>query len=163
MQIRARWFQGINVGRQNHGHSEGDKLRTYVKFKYIFQKESYLNSIKNTAERALFTNFRISAHSLEIELGRYRNTPAEARLCPHCDLNKVDTEIHFLLECPKYQNLRNDLIKNALKIFVKTIGNSSQIFLLYGFLSIWIILSQIFDVGMFLFCSPFVGSLQEYL
>jgi hypothetical protein len=54
------WFQGIEVGKQNHGHSEGDKLRTYyVKFKYIFQKESYLNSINNTAERALFTKFRI--------------------------------------------------------------------------------------------------------
>jgi hypothetical protein len=43
-----------------------------------------------------------------IEHGRYRNIPAEASLCPHCDLNKVETEIHFLLECPKYQNLRND-------------------------------------------------------
>jgi hypothetical protein len=74
------------------------------------------NEIKNTGERALFTKFRISAHSLEIEQGRSRNIPAEARLCSHCDLNKVETEIHFLVECPTF-------IKNALEIFVKTIVN----------------------------------------
>jgi hypothetical protein len=57
--------------------------------------------------------FRISAHYLEIEQGRYINIPAEARLCPHCDQNKVENEIHFLLECPKYQNLRNYFYKEC--------------------------------------------------
>jgi hypothetical protein len=31
----------------------------------------------------------------------------KSRLKQGCALNKVETEIHFLLECPKYQNLRN--------------------------------------------------------
>jgi hypothetical protein len=38
---------------------------------------------------------------------------AEARLCPHCDLNKVETEIHFLLKCQQYQNLINDFYKQC--------------------------------------------------
>jgi hypothetical protein len=32
----------------------------------------------------IFTKFRISDHSLEIEKGRYNKTPCEERLCGNC-------------------------------------------------------------------------------
>ncbi len=28
------------------------------------------------------------------------------RLCSHCDLNQMETELHFLTECPKYTDIR---------------------------------------------------------
>uniref|UniRef100_A0A8C5LSL9 receptor protein-tyrosine kinase n=1 Tax=Leptobrachium leishanense TaxID=445787 RepID=A0A8C5LSL9_9ANUR len=51
---------------------------------------------------------RMSAHSLEIESGRHRQTykPRENRLCQHCDQGALEDEVHFLLQCPKYSALR---------------------------------------------------------
>ncbi len=40
--------------------------------------------------------------------GRDRQTwlPPEQRLCSHCDLNQMETELHFLTECSKYTDIR---------------------------------------------------------
>jgi hypothetical protein len=45
-------------------------------------------------------------HSLNIETGRYNSTPHEQRLCKFCP-SSVEGEKHFILHCPKYQNIRN--------------------------------------------------------
>ena len=44
--------------------------------------------------------FRISAHSLEIEKGRYYNIPGENRVCLLCKAGKVEDELHLFLDCP---------------------------------------------------------------
>ncbi len=43
-----------------------------------------------------------------VEGGRDRQTwlPPEQRLCSHCDLNQMETELHFLTECSKYTDIR---------------------------------------------------------
>jgi hypothetical protein len=56
--------------------------------------------------RSFLAKIRISAHSLNIETGRYNSTPCEQRLCTFC-LSLVEDEKHFILHCPKYQNIRN--------------------------------------------------------
>ncbi len=33
----------------------------------------------------------------------------EQRLCSHCDLNRTETELHFLTECSKYTDIGQDL------------------------------------------------------
>ena len=45
-----------------------------------------------------FTEFRVSAHSLEIEKGRHKKKLLSERICPLCK-SSVETEIHFLLHC----------------------------------------------------------------
>ena len=56
--------------------------------------------------RSILTHFRISAHKLEIETGRYvitnPKTPLENRLCKQCNLSEIEDEEHFLINCPKY-------------------------------------------------------------
>ncbi len=54
------------------------------------------------------TRYRLSRHKLMIETGRHRQTwlPPEQRLCSHCDLNQMETELHFLTECSKYTDIR---------------------------------------------------------
>jgi hypothetical protein len=54
--------------------------------------------------RSILTCFRISAHKLEIETGRYTTTktPLENRLCKQCNLSEIEDEEHFLINCPKY-------------------------------------------------------------
>ena len=48
-------------------------------------------------------NFRISAHRLEVELGRYNKTPREDRICTWCSIifsaHHVENEEHLLNHC----------------------------------------------------------------
>jgi hypothetical protein len=44
-----------------------NKLRTYCKFKFIFQQEKYFDIIKELSNRSTLARFQISAHKLEIE------------------------------------------------------------------------------------------------
>jgi hypothetical protein len=52
---------------------------------------------ENKAIMSIFTKFRISDHSLEIEKGRYNKTPCEERLCENCGV--IEDETHFILKC----------------------------------------------------------------
>ena len=74
------------------------------------------------------TKFRISAHSLRIETGRYERKPnkenklikivREERTCLYCNNNDVEDEMHFLLKCPLYSIER--------KIFIDFICNDNN-------------------------------------
>ena len=61
------------------------------------------------------SQFRLSAHSLNIEKGRHKKGDDFRRLCIQCSMNKTEDEIHFSLHCPKYNNLRNYLIDNVVR------------------------------------------------
>lgn len=71
--------------------------------------EKYLTEIKNITIRIQVTKFRLSDHNLMIEKGRHNGVKAYLRFCPFCE-NEVESEIHFLLDCPVYRNIRTDLI-----------------------------------------------------
>ena len=45
-------------------------------------------------------------------LGRYRNEELSNRICKLCS-SAIEDEIHFLCECPRYIDLRNNLYKNV--------------------------------------------------
>lgn len=77
-------------------NSSGNKLRTYKKFKNSFTFESYLH-IGSKSNRQIITKFRVSAHDLEIEKGRYIGVKAENRICKLCE-TEVEDEFHFLLK-----------------------------------------------------------------
>ena len=60
----------------------------------------------------LITRFRVSAHTLLIEKGRYHNIErGKKRICQMCDMNDVEDEHHFILKCPFYTHLRHLYIK----------------------------------------------------
>ena len=88
------------------------KMRTYRTIKNNFKLEEYLTSVPKKYRKDL-TRFRISAHNLAIERGRYTRppTPLENRTCPNCP-DKVENEFHFLLECPMYKEGRQEMVQN---------------------------------------------------
>lgn len=86
------------------------KLCTYLQFKNNFGFENYLTILKDFGQRRMLTRFRISAHRLRIELGRYQGTLRRDRLCLHCSSNDIEDEVHFLFNCDKFENERNSLI-----------------------------------------------------
>ena len=68
----------VNINKQ-------PKLRTYCKIKKEYKIGSYLLLFKQTV-RSCLSKLRISAHTLEIERGRYvsPSIPPELRHCHHC-------------------------------------------------------------------------------
>ena len=81
------------------------KLIFYGQLKGRYIKENYLN-IKNVEYRKMLSNIRMSTHKLELETGRYKHIERENRLCKSCNMKKIETEEHFLLECTAYNHHR---------------------------------------------------------
>ena len=63
--------------------------------------------------RSCLAQFRAGILPIEIELGRYRNVPAEQRLCPLCTLGEPEDECHFVFRCEHFANLRTIMFNNT--------------------------------------------------
>merc|ERR1712082_16415 len=70
---------------------------------------NYLTTTTDPKLRKTLTKYRIGDHSLAIETGRHRQTwiPREDRICTSCPQGEVETELHFLLHCDKYKEIRD--------------------------------------------------------
>ena len=99
------------------------KLEFYCTVKNNFCKEQYLDNVQNYFDRVSVTRLRISAHRLEIELGRRSKLPREERTCKYCHIKDsqvtTESEMHFLENCHAYRSPRekfiskiNDIINN---------------------------------------------------
>ena len=77
--LKDFFYNRYDTAWQEYLNREDSKLRTYKTFKHSIQLENYLLTTDiNT--RKEFTKLRISAHQLQIEMGRYskpRKTPAK--------------------------------------------------------------------------------------
>ncbi|KAL4222869.1 hypothetical protein ACF0H5_018909 [Mactra antiquata] len=82
------------------------RLETYKFFKISFEFEKYLDCIENDKYISVLARFRCSSHKLAIEEGRCRNIDKNLRLCKLCNMNQIESEYHFLLICPIYNELR---------------------------------------------------------
>ena len=91
-----------------------------VRKSHLFSHVLDLNNIQNYLQHTLdrnvtrditsdITKFRLSAHCLNIERGRYikPKTPISNRICPHCTL--IETEDHIFMKCQRYIQPRNKL------------------------------------------------------
>lgn len=108
------WRKKIQTNISLTRDNRQNKLRTYKEVKQHFKLESYLN-LKSYDLRKKISQFRLSAHMLRIERDRYSKTytrPSE-RICLQCDMKKVEDEHHFLLECTKFQSLREQMFETA--------------------------------------------------
>ena len=89
--------------------SSFERLSTYNLFKTNLTLEHYLSIEMNPMFKRSMLKFRVSAHSLLIEKGRHMNLQRSERLCPSCQ-TEIEDEIHFLLVCPLYLELRHQYI-----------------------------------------------------
>ena len=108
-------------------YTSNPKLRTYKLFKNDFKRENYFNDIQNEQYRIALTRFRLSAHNLAIETGRYTKpkTPINNRTCLYCKNHLIENEIHFLLECPMYDAERQILL-TSVSPFLPGIDNTTN-------------------------------------
>ena len=72
--------------------------------------KSYLNFDIDCNDINMLLKFRTKNHKLDFVTGSYRNRLRyEERLCELCNESKVETLYHFMIECPLYQNMRQQI------------------------------------------------------
>ena len=91
--------------------SQSSRRRTYLEFNPSISVHSIYTSKHNILERdrISFTRFRISSHSLAVEVGRWSRRgrgrlPLEERLC---QCGEVQTELHVAHHCILTQHIRD--------------------------------------------------------
>ena len=89
----------------------------YRKLKTNFEFQDYLH-LEDFGKRKIIAKLRCSNHSLEIEKGRHQRPKIERvqRICKQCNEGAIETEAHFLLECSKFNRLREKHNLEALNI-----------------------------------------------
>ena len=88
------------------------KLRTYRQIKTVFGTENYLLSTLSKGEKSYFAQFRCGILPLRVETGRYIGLNANETLCTS---NEIEDELHLLLKCSLYDDLRRTLIAKAVE------------------------------------------------
>ena len=69
-------------------------------------------------QRKRISQFRLGTLNLRIETGRYvrPRLPPEERFCLICNNGDVEDEIHFLLNCQRYEQARQNLYTHIVDI-----------------------------------------------
>ena len=70
------------------------------------EKHILLNRSRN--ERSVLSQLRCSILPIQIQIGRFTNHKIEERICPICKSGDIETECHFLFDCPYYENERKN-------------------------------------------------------
>lgn len=83
-------------------------------YKYIYDTHGlqfYLRRAVNYVFKPLICKYRIHAHCLQIETGRFYNVNRNERYCTMCNDRLIEDEYHFILICRKYEDIRKRYIK----------------------------------------------------
>ena len=111
--------------------NSSQKLDFYRNLKSSFGKESYLDHVLRYNDRANTTRLRISAHRLEIELGRYNKTPREDRICTWCSIifsaHTVENEEHLLNHCDVNAVARRNILNKINIITSKSTDSTPKL------------------------------------
>ena len=83
---------------RNVAITNGGKLDFYLMFKKSLDCEQYLKLIKIPKIRTSIARFRIWAHKLPVETGRYKGLGRAERTCPHCNYG-IGDEQHYMFQC----------------------------------------------------------------
>jgi hypothetical protein len=78
------------------------------------KKEAFTAHLGVRHEITEVARFRMGSHSLDVEARRWgdRKIARSLRICPCCDMGKIEDELHFMLECPLY-GVQREVLKRA--------------------------------------------------
>ena len=94
---------------QSQFYSQKDNVENksfFTEIKQTYEMERYLN-LKNFEIRKAISRLRLSSHKLAIVTGKWYKIEKELRLCNLCNLDAIEDEFHFLLNCDNFSELRN--------------------------------------------------------
>ena len=102
----------ISLYRQEWDNSIRTKERftVYSTFKSSSFLAQYLNELKHIKARNFFIGLRLGVSPLRTHRLRYcKDATPVGCFCPFCK-SDVETEVHFILVCPKYAEIRDQHI-----------------------------------------------------
>ena len=98
--------QWINTAKNSHTGLDYLEL-----VEFDCQMKNYLNLKTENKEINALLKLRTGNHHLAVRTGCYRDKLIyEERICKLCNLIKVETVYHFMIECPRYADLREQSI-----------------------------------------------------
>ena len=108
------WFTKI---WNDNSNVNGNKLRLYRNFKKHLVPEHYVLNYMPRHLRSYICKLRCGTLPLVIETGRFNKPPIplNEKTCPFC-YNTVEDEVHFLIDCDIYSDLRLSLFSRATSI-----------------------------------------------
>ena len=109
-------------------------MRTYRLLKQSWGIEDYLLTTIDVKDRSALTKLRLSNHNLSIEKGRHQNLQLNDRTCPFCP-EQIENELHFLIKCPTYENLRKRLLDDVAVLCIGFFYPQNEDFLFWFLLS----------------------------
>ena len=62
---------------------------------------------------------KMYTHQLRIETGRYQNLEDTVRICLLCDSREIESEIHFLMDCPYFSDKKRLFFNFVQKLYPK--------------------------------------------
>lgn len=95
----AEWKENVN---------KKPKLRFYSLFKKTFRTENYVKLNLDPQQRSLTAQLRLGILPLRVETGRFVNLALDDRKCEICNTEAIEDECHFLFECERYKDLREN-------------------------------------------------------
>ena len=84
-----------------------DRFAFYSKIKQERKLETYFTYIDKNIFRDMFVRFRFGVTDIATHKGRYSNIDLS---CPLCK-NHIENEVHFVIDCPYYDDLRRMLLR----------------------------------------------------
>ena len=133
---------GVREMKENISNSTSSKRVVYKQINPTLSVHPVYKSRTRINERyrVAFTRFRVSAHSLAVEVGRWNRRgrgrlPLEERLCV---CGEIQTEVHVVEQCTLTQHLRNAHgFCNILDLFSDTYNDNERCFILYKILDVY--------------------------
>jgi len=126
------WRTAVNRVGAVRGNGR-NKLRTYRLFKSDIGSEQYVN-IRNRHHRSALAKFRSGTAPIAIELGRHNGVQYHNRLCTLCKSNNIEDELHILVHCNFYEDIREDLYNDCEQIDhnFRNLSNVDQLCFILG-------------------------------
>jgi hypothetical protein len=125
------WHNCLSLERSVSGRG-GNKLRTYRLFKNSFETEIYCKIALPFSHQSAFAKFRCGVAPLRIETGRFENLRIEERICCFCN-DFIEDETHVLLNCPFYDDFRENLFNVAKSYTVDFMSSNNEENILFLF------------------------------
>ncbi len=88
------------------------KLRTCFFMKH-YCTENYVKYCMSRHQRSLIAQLRLGILPIHLEIGRFRGTQLDDRICQLCDTQEVEDEIHFVCICNLYNDLRQNMYRTV--------------------------------------------------
>ena len=91
----------------------GGRLNIYRRIKKDLTTESYVANIRSVGVRRVLAGLQVGCLPLTVETGHYTGIPFCQRTCWLCDREEVEDQIHLLIICPAFKDLRLQLFNHV--------------------------------------------------